>query len=389
MPVLRAALAGEGPALALLPEGGSPGYRARLAAAVRPGAPVPDEVAVVAATSGSTGDPAGVLLPRAALAGAAGALADRVGEPDGHRWVAALPLHHAGGLMVAVRSAVAGTEPVAVDSLGGARPFTLEGFGAATAEAVRASAADGRPLAVSLVPAMLATLDAAGGAGWDLLCAYDVVLVGGAAAPTALVDRLLFAGVPLFRSYGMTETCGGVVIDGYALAGSVVEAGTDGRLRVCGPQVALGYRDGREAKRWAATPQGQRCFLTDDVGTVSAAGVVGVLGRVDDVVQVGGASVSVHAVADVLRGDPRVDAVEVVAVPDGRLGSRLVALVVPTRGACGRGDRPLVEELAEAAGARLGRAGRPTVRLVPRIPLLESGKPDRAALVDLARTAAG
>ncbi len=389
LPALRSALTGTGPAIAPLPAAGPDEYRARLRAGVRPDESVADGVAVVAATSGSTGDPAGVLLPGSALTAAARALAERVGEPDGHRWVAALPLHHAGGLMVAVRSVVAGTTPIALASLGGARPFTVAAFAAATEAAVACSRADGRPLAVSLVPAMLATLDAAGAAGWDLLCAYDVVLVGGAAAPRALVDRLLFAGVPLCRSYGMTETCGGVVLDGWALPGSRVETSADGRLRVCGPQVALGYRDGRAAGRWGVADDGRRCFTTDDLGTVSPEGLVQVLGRADDVVQIGGASVALGAVAEVLRGDPRVGAAEVVAVPDDRLGSRLVALVVPTRGACSSSDRTLVEELADVAGARLGRAGRPAVRLVPRIPLLASGKPDRAALLDLARAAAG
>jgi O-succinylbenzoic acid--CoA ligase len=386
LPALRAALDGSGPAIALLPGGVRPEYHASIGAAVQPGVPVPPEVAVVAATSGSTGDPAGVLLPATALRAAAQAFARRVGAPDGHRWVAALPLHHAGGLMVAVRSAIAATEPVAVASLGGAEPFTVAAFAAATQAAVTASA-DGRPLAVSLVPAMLATLDDAGAVGWELLRAYDVVLVGGAAVPRSLVDRLRGAGVRVVRSYGMTETCGGVVLDGWPLDGSRVEAGTDGRLRVCGAQVAMGYRDGRWPRRWAPAGDGSRCFRTDDLGAVGADRHVTVHGRSDDVVQVGGASVSLLAVADALRADPRVAAAEVVAVPDARLGARPVALVVPNRGACGRVDQPLADALAELAAARLGRAGQPRVRLVPQIPLLESGKPDRAALAELARAA--
>ena len=85
--------------------------------------------------------------------------------------------------MVAVRSVVAGTTPVALASLGGAEPFSVEAFAAATAQAVELSADDDRPLAVSLVPPMLALLDAAGATGWDLLAEYDAVLVGGAATP--------------------------------------------------------------------------------------------------------------------------------------------------------------------------------------------------------------
>jgi O-succinylbenzoic acid--CoA ligase len=382
MPSLAAALDGSGPAIALVPGEGSGRYARRIRDAVRPGEPVSPDVAVIASTSGSTGDPAGVLLPAEALRAAADGFAARSGHR--HRWVAALPLHHAGGLMVAVRAHLAGTLPVPTASLGGAEPFTLEAFARATRRASEESASDGRPLAVSLVPAMLGLLDAAGEAGWDLLAEYDAVLVGGAAPPRPVVDRLRVAGVHVFTSYGMTETCGGAVLDGRPLPGVRVGADARGRLRISGAQVALGYRDGRQPERWGAEPDGTRSFLTDDLGRVLPDGAVTVTGRVDDVVQVGGASVALAAVAAVLRDDPRVDAAEVVALPDDRFGCRLVALVV-ARSAPASGELPDAEHLAEAVEAALGRAARPrSVRLVRAIPLLESGKPDRAALAALA-----
>ena len=396
MPALAAALAGIGPALALLPGSGSQPYWSMIRAAVAPGEPVPAQVAVVAATSGSTGDPAGVLLPGSALKAAAQAFADRAGQPEGHRWVAALPLHHAGGLMVAARSVVAGTTPVAMQSLGGAEPFTVDAFAEATRRAVELSAHDDRPLAVSLVPPMLALLDAAGATGWDLLSEYDAVLVGGASTPRTLVDRLLFAGVHVFTSYGMTETCGGAVFDGRPLPGVSVEVGPDGRVAISGDQVALGYRDGRDAHRWTINPQGQRRFLTDDLGQVSSDGRVSVEGRADDVVQVAGASVSLGAVRAVLEADPRVVAAEVVALPDPQWGSRLVAAVVPAHSAGAlEGSSAPTHELEEAAAVdqlgdlvehSLGRAARPrAIHRVDVLPMLESGKVDRRAMVAWAR----
>lgn len=387
LPALDAALDGSGPAIAPLPTTGPPEYLESLRAAQRPGADAAPEVAAVVATSGSTGDPAGVLLPADALRAAARGLASWSGHPGGHRWVAALPLHHAGGLMVAVRSLFAGTTPVPLSSLGGAGPFTAEGFAHATAEARARSGADGRPLAVSLVPAMLGLLDAAGATGRDALAAYDAVLVGGAAAPADLVERLRAAGVRLVTSYGMTETCGGAVLDGRPLPGVWVDTEAQGRLRIAGAQVALGYRDGRHAQRWGVGADGWRRFRTDDLGSVSPDGTVSVAGRVDDVVQVGGASVSLDAVARVLRGHPEVGAAEVVALPDARFGSRLVAVVVPRTDL---GSAPSSRALAESVEGVLGRAARPwTVRLVTRIPMLASGKPDRLALAELAGRAGG
>lgn len=385
MPALSAALDGTGPAIALVPRDGSEQYRARVRTAVRPGEPVPDGVAVVASTSGSTGNPAGVLLPGSALQAAARGFARRRGV-TGHAWVAGLPLHHAGGLMVAVRAVVGGGPLIAMDSLGGARPFTVGGFVAATERALEV-AADAvpvpRPIAVSVVPAMVAAL-AREPAGVRALGHYDAVLVGGAGTPAELVSRLCAEGARLTLSYGMTETCGGAVFDGRPLAGMDVAVDPDGRIRLTGDQVAAGYRDGRHPERWGVDAAGRRWFRTEDLGTVER-GVLRVLGRADDVVQVGGASVSLGAVGDVIRADPRVAAAEVVALEDERLGARIHALVVPTRGACSNDTVPLADSLTDAVVAALGGAARPRgIRLVKSIPMLESGKPDRAELRRLA-----
>jgi O-succinylbenzoic acid--CoA ligase len=387
LPALVGALAGTGPAIAPLPAAGPHDYARRLAAAVRPEHPVPDDVAIVAATSGSTGDPSGVLLPASALRAAAEGFAARFGR---HRWVATLPLHHAGGLMVAVRSVLDGTTPVAVPSLGGAARFSLEGFAEATG-AARAGREDDLPLAVSLVPAMLATL-AADDAGTDLLRQYDVVLVGGAAAPAALVSALRRADVRLVLSYGMTETCGGVAFDGMPLPGASVAVGPDQHLVACGAQVAGGYRDGRDPDRWSTTADGTRCFRTDDLGRVDPDGRVQVLGRADDVVQVAGSSVSLGAIAALLREDTEVGDAEVVAVPDARYGARIVAYVVPTaRAGVAPGDPDpagLAARLGQGVAAALGRAARPrAIRVVEAMPLLDSGKPDRRRLAALAQGA--
>lgn len=386
MPALASAIEGSGPAIALLPGSGSAAYRAMIRAAVEPGEPVASEVAVVASTSGSTGNPAGVLLPGTALRAATTAFAARCAHPEGQQWVAALPLHHAGGLMVAVRSVLAGTTPVAVANLGGAARFTVSTFAQATAAARARSRADGRPLAVSLVPPMLAALDAAGSAGWDLLAQYDTVLVGGSAAPQVLVDRLVRTGVPVATSYGMTETCGGAVFDGSPLPGVEVGADRDGRLTITGAQVALGYRDGREPDRWSTGQDGRRRFRTDDVGSIDPEGLIRLQGRVDDVVQVAGTSVSLSAVRTTLTADHRVAHAEVVALDDPAWGSHLVAAVVPTLAERPGKGLALAEELANAVQAALGRAARPReVHLVPSLPLMESGKVDRRAVQEWAQ----
>ena len=165
--------------------------------------PAGQDTAVVIATSGSTGQPKGVELSAAALRHSARATLDRVGATPGQRWLLCLPATHIAGIQVLIRSLVAGTDPVVVTR---ADADVLAGSGCAH---------------VSIVPTQLRRLlDADPGAAWAQ--GFTSVLLGGAAAPAALVDGARAAGVPVITTYGMSETCGGCVYDGRPLAGVTV-----------------------------------------------------------------------------------------------------------------------------------------------------------------------
>ena len=79
-------------------------------------------------TSGSTGEPKGVLLTAGALRHSAQATHDRLGGPG--QWLLALPVTHVAGLTVLVRSLLARTRPEVLDLYGG---FDVGAFVAATA----------------------------------------------------------------------------------------------------------------------------------------------------------------------------------------------------------------------------------------------------------------
>src|SRR5712691_93531 len=79
----------------------------------RPDQPgVRPDVAIVIATSGSTGQPKGVELTGAALLASARATLRRIGASPGQRWLCCLPTFHVAGVQVLVRSLLAGAEPV-------------------------------------------------------------------------------------------------------------------------------------------------------------------------------------------------------------------------------------------------------------------------------------
>lgn len=373
LPALRAALDGAGPAVLPGPAAAGPGdasaVQARLSAAGTRDDGVPDGVALVVRTSGSTGEPRGVLLPSEALRASATATADRLAGPG--RWLLALPVDHVAGLQVLVRSVLAGTEPVVLPP----GPFRAERFTAAVAAATGAG-----PWYVSLVPTQLVRLldDPAATAA---LRRFDAVLVGGAAAAGPLLDRARDAGVAVVTTYGMTETCGGCVYDGRALDGVDVRLDGTGRIWLAGPVLAAGYRDrpdlDDEAFRTGA--DGRRWLRTGDVGRLED-GVLTVTGRADDVLVTGGVNVPPGPVEEVLVGLPGVLEACVVGVPDDEWGQALVAvLVVDAQGA------PALSELRGRVADRLGAAAAPRdVVVVPALPLRGPGKPDRRAAAALA-----
>ncbi|HEV3290903.1 MAG TPA: AMP-binding protein [Streptosporangiaceae bacterium] len=325
-----------------------------------PTAPVPPDVAVVIATSGSTGEPKGVQLTAAALLHSARASLGRLAARPGERWLCPLPTSHIAGLGVLVRSLVTGTDPVVTGRLGD--DADLAALGCAH---------------VSLVPAQLRRLLAAGAD----LAAVRTILLGGAAVPPGLLAAARAAGARVVTSYGMSETCGGCVYDGIPLAGVSVRTRDGGRIEIAGPVLFAGYR-GQPGLTAAALADGW--FVTSDAGAVDSAGRLTVHGRADEMINTGGEKVAPGPVAAALEQCPGVREAVVIGVPDPRWGERVTAIVVPADPA----DPPALPALRELVAQRLPRYAAPrALLLVPEIPVLGPGKPDLAALRRLAAAA--
>ena len=384
---LPAALNGEGPAIAPFPAG-PPEYVDRILAAVRPDDPSApledDDVAVVVATSGSMGEPRGVLLPGSALIASAKATDTRLGGPS--RWVMALPAHHVAGLQVLVRAHLSGIPPIPLDTVGGAGHFSAQEFANATRAARAIADSDGAQLRTALVPTQLARIVELGPAAADALGAYDTILIGGAAAAYGLVARATSLGARIVTTYGMTETSGGCVYDGTPLAGvavRIVDADDSGvgRIELAGPTVARGYRLRPELTE-AAFASGMH--RTSDRGRIDQHNRLVVVGRVDDVVQVGGINVSVAAVEGAVQEHPMVAEAAVVAVADDQCGSKITAFVV-ANGLESVSDQQLIASIVERAANALGAESRPRdIVLMDSLPTLPTGKIDREQLRSLA-----
>lgn len=396
-----------------------------------------DDGAVVVATSGSSGTPKSVRIPGASLRASGLATAEVLG---GHgRWILALPTHHVAGLQVLARSALAGTDPVVLDP---GMPFTPARFAAAVSQLEEAEVADpqvtdaqvttARPARVplritSLVPTQLRRL-VDDPEGQDALSRMDVVLLGGSAADPALLDRARTTGCRVLHTYGMSETSGGCVYDGVPLPGVRVRVDpADDRVHLGGPVLADGYLDDPtlSTERFVSDAEG-RWFLTDDRGVLEevpdAEGRsrvrLRVLGRVDDVIVTGGHKVEPRDVEAAVRALPDVEDVLVVGLPDPEWGQIVGVVVVPappsspaSSSARSQASAPPSalpsalpsapqsapqSALADDPGAhRLRERLRPSLppHALPRlvvaadaIPLLPSGKPDRAQAARLLDT---
>lgn len=295
-------------------------------------------------TSGSTGEPKTIRLSREAVLASARATLDHVGGPG--LWLMALPPTGMGGFQVLVRSALAGFEPVFLDDH------------VDLADAIVALRARGPERAyLSLVPTQLHRLAESGTLG-DLSI-FDTVLLGGAATSKQLLAAAGAAGVNLVRTYGMTETAGGCIYEGYPLAGVQMRIETDGRISLAGPMLFDG------APTW---------WTTQDLGRITD-GRLEVVGRSDLVAVSGGVNIPLGAVETVLADVPTVQEVVVVARADAEWGDIVTACV---RGAL---DRQTAADALQAAGHP--RSWCPQIiEIVDSFPLLPGGKVDRRALVE-------
>jgi len=343
------------------------------------GAPdeVPDGVAAVIATSGSSGIPKRVALTAEALRSSAEATEERIGR--GH-WLLALPVGYVAGLQVLVRSIVAGTEPTEIDGR-----FSPRSFAEATLAMLRpdAGAGAGIPdLFTSLVPAQVATLlDAADDtAVRAALQAYRAILVGGQSLPEPLRERAADLGVRLVRTYGSTETSGGCVYDGVPLERVTVRT-VDGELRIAGPMLAEGYLGDAAltARMFVRDEHGIRWYRTGDLGLVED-GVVRVHGRADNVIVSGGINISLDRVERIVRRVPGLHQAVVVGVDDDRWGE--ASVIVVARGAVlRRSEGEQLEHARAAVSEEIGAHARPArLILVDELDALASGKPDREAI---------
>lgn len=301
--------------------------------------PMEEGDAVVIATSGTSGSPKGVVHTHDGLRAAslASSAALRTGAES--HWLACLPLAHIGGFGVLTRAWHTGAQLTIHD-----------GF---DPEAVTTSGATH----VSLVATAMARIDTT---------RFQRILLGGARPPAIVADNVTV-------TYGLTESCGGVVYNRRPIPGVSVDIAPDGEVLLRGPMIMSRYRN-----PGLKSPVDSDGWLhTNDIGRFDD-GLLHVDGRRGEMIITGGENVWPDSVERVLSRHPLVAECAVAGVDDPEWGQRVVAWIVK-KGE----DVPALEDLRVFVGESLPRFCAPRqLVLVESLPRTALGKVLRRTLVE-------
>jgi oxalate---CoA ligase len=299
-------------------------------------APNPDDVALFAYTSGTTGRPKCVPLTHANVLWSSRNIAEHYALTAADRSLVVLPLFHGHGLIGATLSTLASGGSVVVPPRFSASEFWRL-FG------------EHRATWYSAVPTihqvLLARADSDGAphSGPRFIRSCSAPL-----APTILTNLENRFGAPVLEAYGMTEASHQVATNplpplvhkpgtvGLSAEISIIDengrhlaAKSSGEVVVRGPNVMRGYRNNPEANAAAFT---DGWFRTGDIGEVDNDGYLALIGRIKELINRGGEKISPEEVETVLLQHPAVAEAAVFGVPDPKYGEEVSAAVVP-RGA--------------------------------------------------------
>ena len=349
---------------------------------------VPDDLAYLMYTSGTTGGPKGVMISHAAMVEATRMLSHESGIAATDKALIVMPLFHLGGKIEQMNFNLMGASVVLK------AVFDPEDI-LATIEKEHVTAAHFAPLMIQRMLDVLETKT------------YDVsrlrlVHYASAPMPEPLLRRALDRMGPIFAQvYGMTECIAATILKphqhvltdardarrlrsaGQPLLGNEIrivrddgmmcQTGEIGEIVIKSPTVMTGYWNKKEL---TAQILRDGWIHTGDLGLMDESDFVYVADRKKDMIISGGENIYSWEVEEALRSHPGVAEVAVIAVPDEAWGESVKACVEMRPGFCATQS-----ELIEHARARIASYKKPrSVDFVSSLPRLFNGKIDKKAL---------
>lgn len=348
-----------------------------------PGRSAPSALAQLLFTSGTTGQPKGVLHRADVLTQAARLQADHLGLGADERIFVPSPLAHQTGFLYGMWLALALGVPQILQESWEPR-LALAALGQWRGTFVQAAT----PFLADLVQAREEMETTPGG--------LRLFVATGTTVPRALAARarrVLHADV--CGAFGTTEGCLATLgspadppekacgTDGRPLAGIEVRTcdedgrmmprGAEGQLQTRSPTMFEGYLDRPDWTAQAYTPEGW--YRTGDLATIDGEGYLHLTGRVKDVVNRGGEKIPVVEIEQLLHEHDAVREVAIVGMPDERLGERACAFIVMRQTRTDHGGMDLAAVQAFLDRRRVAKQYWPErVEVVDELPKTPSGK---------------
>ena len=342
----------------------------------------PEDVANIQYTSGTTGMPKGVMLTHRNQVNNGKMLAQGMRYSERDRICVPVPMYHCFGCVIGTMSALASGAAVILPN------WTFDAR--ATLEAVAAEEAT----SLYGVPAMfIAELGHAEFKNFNLT-SLRTGMMAGAPCPVEIMKRVMYAmhcpGLTI--GYGLTETTPVVTMSGLddlvdvrvstvgkalpctemkiasLLDGKTLPIGEQGEVCARGYMVMKGYDDEPEATARAIDAEGW--LHTGDLGVMRPDGYIHLTGRAKDMIIRGGENVYPREVEEFLYTHPKVAEVQVVGVPDERLGEVVLAWI-----RLKPGETSTEEEIRGFCEGRIAYFKVPQhIRFVDQFPMTVTGK---------------
>ncbi len=276
-----------------------------------------EKIAVIMNTSATTGEFKSVPIRWKQFYFHVKASQKSIGLTDEDNWLVVLPMYHIGGLAILIRSLYNGTQITILEKFDEEQVVKL----------IESSTIN----MISVVPTMLNKIV-------NQIEKHNlrVVLVGGELIPKPLVEKSIIKNIPIYKTYGMTETTSqsttfsvlkykdkidsvGLPLGGVDVRIKDRDENGIGEVQIKSPMLMDGYIGKENMYGY---------FNTEDVGYMDEDGFIYILDRRKNIIISGGENIYPKEIENILYAHPKINECAVVGKKDERWGQVPVLYVV-------------------------------------------------------------
>jgi fatty-acyl-CoA synthase len=341
----------------------------------------PEDIANIQYTSGTTGSPKGVLLAHLGMVNNAAYGAERMRLTENDRVLMNMPLYHVGGCVCWAMAAYGTGSTIVLPSaqfdplaclqamheerctIGGGVPTMLiaqmehPDFDRYDPSSLRLIATGAAPCPLELMQRVLARTGAE-----RVMIFYGQTEASGGVTTTVPEDSLEQAVSTVGKVYPNTE------VKVVGPAGDTLPAGEQGEICARGSILMRAYDFEPEATARAVDSEGW--LRTGDLGTLSADGYLNITGRAKEMIIRGGENIFPREIEDFLIAHPKVSDVQVVGLPDAKLGEAVLCWI-----RLKPGESATEDEIRDFCKGKIAHFKIPQyIRFVNEFPMTVSGK---------------